>query len=205
MNDFEITPIFPSTICSSILSEDLEIYYEQIIERTIFKETYYGSGSQVSDDFNLLEKYLHLKNEIESKFLEFKDSVLKLKTTSFKMTTSWATKCPPNSNSQKHSHKNSYYSGVLYLTEHSDNAPIMFFNPIDDFNTILTNNPTEYNGFNSRTWTIHPQKGKIIFFPSYLEHMILKNISQDNRYSIAFNFFPSGTIGLNDSRIDLIL
>lgn len=203
MNQFEVTPLFSSVICSLFLEEGTDNSYSTIIEETIFNKTYYGSGSEVSEDFNVLEKYPDLKKEIVNKFLQFKNNVLRLENTDFKMTTSWVTKTPPNSYSQRHSHKNSYYSGILYLTDHSDQSPIMFFNPNENFNSILTNPPAEYNGLNSTTWTVHPEKNKVLFFPSYLDHMIMKNLSSDSRYSIAFNFFPIGEIGNNDSYIML--
>jgi len=203
MNQFEVTPLFSSVICAFFLEESADNFYSTLIEETIFNKTYYGSGSEVSEDFNVLEKYPDLKKEIVNKFLEFKNNVLRLESTDFKMTTSWITKTPPNSYSQRHSHKNSYYSGILYLTDHSDQSPIMFFNPNENFNSILTNSPVEYNVLNSTTWTVHPEKNKVLFFPSYLDHMIMKNLSSDSRYSIAFNFFPTGEIGNNDSYIML--
>ena len=203
MNQFEVTPLFSSVICAFFLGESADNFYSKLIEETIFNKTYYGSGSEVSEDFNVLEKYPDLKKEIVNKFLEFKNNVLRLESTDFKMTTSWVTKTPPNSYSQRHSHKNSYYSGILYLTDHSDQSPIMFFNPNENFNSILTNSPVEYNVLNSTTWTVHPEKNKVLFFPTYLDHMIMKNLSSDSRYSIAFNFFPTGEIGNNDSYIML--
>lgn len=204
MIEFELTPIFPTILCSFFLEEGTEIFYQEIINETSLVESDYGRGSQISVNNNVLDNWIILKDQIECGFLSFKDNVLNLRTTHFKMTTSWMTKTPPNCGSQKHMHKNSYYSGVLYLTEHFDQSPIMFFNPNESRNSILTNPAEEYNGLNAKTWTIHPEKNKVIFFPSYLEHLVRENLSSDDRYSIAFNFFPFGKIGENDSQIELI-
>lgn len=204
MIEFELTPIFPTILCSFFLEEEVEGLYEELINKTSFVKTDYGGGSQISVNNNVLDNWKTLKDQIENGFLSFKDNILSLKTTNFKMTTSWMTKTPPNCGSQKHLHKNSYYSGVLYLTEHFDQSPIMFFNPNESKNSILTNPPDEFNSLNSQTWSINPEKNKVILFPSYLEHLVRVNLSPNDRYSIAFNFFPFGKIGTNDAQIELV-
>lgn len=45
------------------------------------------------------------------------------------------------------------------------------------------------------TATVSPEKGKIVFFPSSLQHTTLPNLTSTTRYSIAFNTFISGTLG----------
>jgi len=205
MNKFEITPIFPTVLCTFFVNNDAQSYYEKLIETNSFKDTTFGTGSQVSLNYNVLDKFKVIKDQIENGFIEFKNNILGLETTNFKMTTSWVTKTPPNCGSQRHSHKNSYYSGVLYLTDHLDQSPILFFNPNDSKNSILTNPEKEYNNFNSKTWSVHPEKNKVILFPSHIDHMILKNFSNKDRYSVAFNFFPFGEFGSDDSRINLFL
>jgi hypothetical protein len=42
----------------------------------------------------------------------------------------------------------------------------------------------------------------LILFPSDLEHSIEKNLSEENRYSLAFNILPLGEIGSEDSKIN---
>jgi len=205
MKQFEVTPIFPTIIGSFFLEDGMENHYKKIVENNSFKQTSFGGGCQVSLRYDVLDEFKIIKEQIESGFTEFKNSVLRLEDTQFKMTTSWVTRTPPNCGSQRHSHKNSYYSGVLYLTDHSDQSPILLYNPNDNNTNILTNPAKEYTVLNSKTWTIHPEKNKVILFPSYIDHMILRNVSSDDRYSIAFNFFPSGKIGTDDSQIEFVL
>lgn len=204
MNDNTfIIPIFSSTIFTSFLDTNFDDVYDHMIKTEKIRKTNYGYGSEIGVDNHLLDRYLPLKKEIFNKFLQFKDDVLKLESTNFKISTSWITKFPPGTSSQKHFHSNSCYSGVLYLTDHTVESPLMFFNPMERFRSIKFNDPSEYNIFNSSTWKVFPEKNKIIFFPSYLEHKILNNTSSTDRYSIAFNLFIFGTVGEEDSLITL--
>jgi hypothetical protein len=68
--------------------------------------------------------------------------------------------------------------------------------------TILVNDPTEWNILNSRRLIIEPEKNLLVFFPSVLRHRVSKYSGKDNRYSLAFNLFPTGKIGNGDSSID---
>jgi ectoine hydroxylase-related dioxygenase (phytanoyl-CoA dioxygenase family) len=56
----------------------------------------------------------------------------------------------------------------------------------------------EYNEINSQTWIFKPKNGDIYLFPSVLSHSVEKNLNENNRYSLAFNFLPSGEFGLKE-------
>ena len=43
----------------------------------------------------------------------------------------------------------------------------------------------------------------IIFFPSDIQHKIAENKTNKDRYSLAFNFYPVGNIGVRDSNVKL--
>ena len=43
---------------------------------------------------------------------------------------------------------------------------------------------------------------KLLLFPSYLEHTVLKNNEKFDRHSIAFNIVPTGKYGNFDSAYD---
>jgi len=47
----------------------------------------------------------------------------------------------------------------------------------------------EFNILNSRTWCFNLKKGDLIIFPSYVPHTVKQNKTNNNRYSIAFNFW----------------
>ena len=195
-----VSQIFPSTIC---VTTDLEIDFDfdELIEKTEFESTLYGYGSEQSVDNKILDTYTELKEILEEEFLGFKDNILMLKSTDFKLSTSWLTKTEPDCASQVHSHKNSYYSGVLWLSDMPMDSPLILENPYNEMNPWALNEPEESNNSNGATWEVYPEKNKMILFPSFLRHSIAKNTTGQDRYSLAFNFIPCGKIGYKDNEV----
>ena len=115
------------------------------------------------------------------------------------MSTSWSTKVNPNVTTTSHNHKNSMFSGVLYL-----NQKIFLQFYLNQINSIIIFNRTiEFNDFNSESWIVKPSSWEIIFFPSHIKHNICKNESDEDRFSIAMNFLPIGAYGNNDSKVNI--
>ena len=131
-------------------------------------------------------------NSYNKEFLKYENK--------FRLATSWFTKTKPNEDCFYHCHSNCMISGVLYLQTDVNSGYIQF----EDYSpTRFLVEPTEYNIYNSRSWTFEPKNGMIIFFPSECYHKILKNNSNILRYSLAFNFVPTGHIGRTDSYLYL--
>ena len=92
-----------------------------------------------------------------------------------------------------HSHANSMISGVYYLTE---GAPIEFRShhfPVK--NSPFAIEPLYAPKPEKFIHQIFPKENLLIFFPSSLEHRVLKNFI-DERYCIAFNIIPKGDFGV---------
>lgn len=119
---------------------------------------------------------------------QYRDSI------ELKITECWATKTGKFQKHHTHTHPNSIVSGIIYLTDHTE-AGTQFFTPspwhwTDSFIKIGK------EGANTNAVaTISPKIGKIIFFPSNLQHATLPNLTSTTRYTISFNTFISGTIG----------
>ena len=107
-----------------------------------------------------------------------------------KVTQSWVNVSRRGQYHHRHSHPNSYLSGVLYF-ETSENDKISFHNqrvthllpPIRDLNT-----------FNSANWWIWAIQGTLVIFPSWQEHSV-PEVKYDRRVSLSFNTFLHGEIG----------
>jgi len=157
-----------------------------------------------SKDMRVLDSYIKIKINLLDYFYEFKNKILHLENTDFDITTSWITKTEPGGFCQYHCHRNSYYSAVLYQKKNRDSAGgnLMFTDSGIKEETILINQPTEWNILNSRRIIIEPDENLLVFFPSTLRHRISKYFGDENRYSLAFNMFPIGKIGNGDSSID---
>ena len=103
----------------------------------------------------------------------------------------WANKSTAGSghHHDAHRHPMSYYSGIFYLTQ---GAPTVFIDPLFQ---------REWGSFylDGRVNTelgYHGGAGGLLLFPSYMIHASATNTEDVDRYSMAFNTFPSGDINL---------
>ena len=196
--DVTILPLFSKVIYAN----DLNIDTTKVLKE--LKENFETSGYKYLTDGNLnislvgsnksiLENknFRSLKIIIKKEFKKYVQNVLRYEN-KFKITTSWVTKSKPNQESNYHNHNNCMFSGDLYLKADENSGGIDFLN--FENNRFLLK-AKDYNIFNGRNYTLDAKQGRILFFPSEMYHKILKNKSQEDRYSLAFNFMPIGNIG----------
>jgi uncharacterized protein (TIGR02466 family) len=151
----------------------------------------------MTPDLEILNKIPFLKKNIFNCVENYLKNIMKFKM-NFQFTTSWAIKTMPNGCSQKHAHPNSFLSGVYY-PKGNKGFNIKFYRK-NNFWNIKT---IENNDFNAEWYTFNIIEDNILLlFPSDLEHSIEKNLSEETRYSIAFNSLPLGEIGSGDSKIN---
>ena len=201
MSYADVLSLFPLPVFSSVLEDvDGEKIYKNL-ELEKFNETSQAqsqedsTNSYITEDLYLLEKYSELKNSIEKNLEAYVKKVLTHSKATFKITTSWATLTPHGGSGQIHKHCNSWISGVYY--PHATDG-ICFHRPLTSNWSLETD---EWNAFNSDIWKVEPVPNTLLIFPSLLQHSILKNKSDKNRYSIAFNVLPTGRFGQGDSTI----
>ena len=139
-------------------------------------------------------EYKLLKEEVLKKIYEYTRDVMKW-SCDFEITTSWFNENEPGDSSHSHCHTNALISGVLYLRANPDSGNITF---TDWSYKQIKPVPTEYYIHNTQNWTYAPENKMILMFPSDLWHEVEENKSTENRYSLAFNVMPVGTIG-NDN------
>lgn len=204
MKENVLIPLFSTPLVIYIIDEEVDmlksmddIPFIPIRDHNTSKlsPTYISKNTKILDDFQ------NLKKVVEKYFNHYKNDVMKYENTEFEMTTSWVTKTIKDSMSHYHNHKNSVFSGVLYLSDSDeDTAPIEFLK--SDSNSNIFIKPEEYNVYNSPEYKLYPQKNMLLFFPSNLMHRIGFHQSSKERYSISFNFFPVGELGEDDSLIN---
>ena len=97
--------------------------------------------------------------------------------TEFKLQSMWANVNGKHSFNHHHTHEG-YLSGVFYLRVPQNSGRLVFTNPAirSERHPIRTNN-----------YPIQPQPLACIIFPSWLEHYVETNQSDDTRVSISFN------------------
>ena len=119
------------------------------------------------------------------------------------ITQSWANTAKTNQFHPKHKHPNSIISGVIFVTgKGGDGLPPLRFHRTHDL-IPLAFQYEELNDLNSECKWFEPIQGKLILFPSLVEHDVEKNTSDKDRTTISFNTFARGDIG-NSSQLTKI-
>jgi uncharacterized protein (TIGR02466 family) len=197
----QIEPIFPQAVIglnklrtdpNKVLKYLKSIEFERTNPSILEKADAY-----MSKNSNVLEDVSYLRDEIYNNIKNYLNNIMKIKM-DIQFTTSWATKTFPNGHSQKHGHSNSFLSGVYYPIG-DKNFKIKFYKKSSfwNFQTL------EVNSLNADWYGINiVENGILLLFQSDLEHSIEKNLSNEIRYSIAFNTLPLGEMGHGDSKIN---
>ena len=102
----------------------------------------------------------------------------------------WININPPEAFNMKHNHPTSDLSGVLWIKCQKDCGNITFESPrsfathqeIDSYTEDFKKNNNYFHSF-----SFNPVAGRILVFPSHLEHHVDFNQSQEDRISVSFN------------------
>ena len=195
-----LQPLFPIPL--GIYKRDIESTKEEY--EFVKSRTYSNNlNNYMQKDSRLLLESPELK-DIKKFIQKCLDSYVKEVyqcSTKFKISISWANLTEPNQTHHTHNHQNSVFSGVYYF-EDLEKSPIYFERPQNQqFGNIDITNKDDtpsFNNYNAARYLATEIKAHTcILFPSLLAHGVEKNISDENRYSIAFNtwFENNQTIG----------
>lgn len=141
-----------------------------------------------SDEFDL--KNENLKNFISeiSKNIgsAIKDMDWDLETQIVKITSMWSIINNKDAFNEKHHHGNSALSAAYYVKAKQNAGNIVFYDPRQ---ANVFHHPTskEVNSVNAQVQSVTPKAGTLVLFPSYLEHKVNPNLSNDERIVISFN------------------
>ena len=165
------------------------IPYHWFLSNPIQKNTY----NSIDQNILLLPEFNNLKKIIDSVMEEYVYNQLKLpRCSKLKLVNSWMVIGNPGSETNGHTHPNSVYSGIFYLKAGPGSGSVQFSIPRNSltFTTpTISPRPTEFNCYNSYCWSTEPDDNTILIFPSHLEHSISKNISNNLRCCVPFNYF----------------
>jgi uncharacterized protein (TIGR02466 family) len=100
----------------------------------------------------------------------------------------WTNLNTPKDIVEPHCHPESFFSAVYYVKADKDNcAPLNFMSPINEHQYVIQKHLIGNNNeFNSSRWSIPPETGKLLIFPSWLMHYANGECLSD-RISIAFD------------------
>ena len=194
-----IIPLFPSTLC--ILELDPLVLPELDSVRALkFRATDQGS-SEISLDYAVLDHLPGVRANILNLWNQFKNQALGYDTTDFRLARSWVTRLTRGQSSHFHTHKNAFYSGVVYLDTCEDSGALEISDLGCRPQSYQLNRPQRINQHNSSAFYLQPVRGVMALFPSYLMHRIRPWLGQELRHSLAFNIVPQGLYGHDDSRV----
>ena len=179
---------------SSVLGFDTLGFDNKSIEKYIYSLQDISNGRQysnrggwqsndVTDDPNMASfiKEVEGKSENLRKYINYKSNVR------LKVDGIWININHPYSYNSLHTHPGSYMSGVYYVKAPKDSGDLVFKHPSILQALYIPNDIIEHNEATCSKWFIQPEEDKILFFPSWVEHEVGQNLSNEDRISIAFN------------------
>jgi len=108
------------------------------------------------------------------------------------MIESWLNLNPPDTSHSKHEHYGCFMSGTLWLVAPEKSGNFVIHDPLG----VRPQNTTQYifarktpNDYNNDLFSVVPEAGKMIMFPSWLPHQVESNQSVEDRISVAFNIW----------------
>ncbi len=98
----------------------------------------------------------------------------------------WAIINTGGSKNIRHQHGNSTISGAYYVRAPENSGDIVFYDPrpAPVYSYPKAVNP---NILNAQVNGISPKEGALVLFPSYLDHSVNENLSNDERIVVSFN------------------
>ncbi len=198
----EIIPLFPTGVGCFHLDRKLTDKEFSLIKKLPKRD---NSGNLTSvDNYVFKQKQLNALHKfcLQSANSFFQEIWKPKKELEIYITQSWVNYTNKGQFHHKHAHPNSFISGVFYVNADPEKDKIHFFN--EKYLQIRVF-PTEYNTFNSTSWWLPVSTGKLLLFPSSLEHMVEQVISEEERISLSFNTFLKGPIGQNETLTELVI
>ncbi len=131
-----------------------------------------------------------LFKEINSRVKEIHDEIGLKKNLENKLSAAWLNINKMGGYHVQHKHMDATLSGTYYLTgvESGAEGNIVWKNPTSiDYHMPPHSTVENFTNITSGCYSEKPEKGKLVIFPSWLEHYVEPNLTDKNRISIAFN------------------
>jgi uncharacterized protein (TIGR02466 family) len=170
----------------SEIQDELIDYVYKMREKDPVGHTISNRGGWQSSCFSLENEDNILQNFLTNCLSEFPPIEKSIKL----FVSAWININPPEAFNLKHNHPTSDLSGVLWLKCQKDCGNIVFESPrsfathreIDSYTEDFKKDNNYFHSF-----YFNPVAGRLIVFPSHLEHHVDFNQSQEDRISVSFN------------------
>lgn len=117
---------------------------------------------------------------------------LKYAVDGFRLTGLWANALGPRDHHPVHAHANNFWSGAVVLRCDDPDARLTFLHPNPAARVTLPTR-TALDPANSTSWSVPPEPGTLVLFPSWLEHHV-PPVRRGLRVTLAFNVVLTGQL-----------
>jgi len=191
----DVVPMFPTLVWKILIKAELRDAIAAKVLATLETlrrdlpalEPYQGwqseQGLHLRDDF---QELVSCVNNATKSILRF----LRMGQEAVEITGCWATVLAKSALHKAHSHPNNFLSGVYYVRVQPGADTINFHDPRRQ--TYVIRPPVvELTADNTDQVVVRVTNGTLLMFPSYLEHSVDGNMSEEERISISFNIMFS--------------
>lgn len=201
MSDSKIMDLFPTPLYITNINKPISTQQKEYLLNAPKID---NMGNLRGEDGYVLNQpmFAELKQFIMQCIKEYVVSVYANPNLDVYITQSWANYTKPREFHHKHSHPNSFISGVFYVNAKPKEDMIKFYRDKPAFFDLLKGQP---NNYNSQDVAILVETGDLVLFPSNFVHDVPPTTSEETRISISFNTFIRGYIGDEKSSTALYL
>lgn len=202
MESSDVIPMFPTLVWKVVLKAQVRDAIEAKIlaalagMRRDLPKLESGHGWQSEQTLHQREEFRDLAacvRDVAKSILRF----LRIGYERFEITGCWATVLAKGAPHKAHTHPNNFLSGVYYVRTRPGAESINFHDPRSQ-TAIIRPPVVELTAENTDQVVVRVTNGTLLMFPSYLEHSVDANASEDERISISFNImFTSFTENLS--------
>ena len=208
-SDYSVIPIFPTSVYVSGDEFPIKGKLKKFISNEELGEYKNNLGNHISENTHVLERpeLSKLKSFIQDNINTYAHEVMRIEEDcEFYMTQSWVNFNKKGMFHLNHTHYNSIISGVFYVS--GGNCPITFNHssmPRFGMGGGFEFKYKDYNLHNSQSWWLDNENGKVVIFPSHLQHNVEQNIHDETRISLSFNTFFRGRLGSERNLTELLM
>lgn len=112
---------------------------------------------------------------------------------------SWITKHGKDDFHPWHQDPNTLLSAIYYIRAPENSGELCFRKDLNYCNLFPNVMEMKYHTkqpFNNREWRLTPKDGMLVIFPAHIEHQVSPSNSDEDRYALIVDYWPTGT--LND-------
>ena len=180
-----ITPVFTT---------ELENKYN--LEKKLYdlkKQDKFGSpksnvkGWHSKEDLYLNEDFKEVTQDIMFQAQQCFDALSVEKKYGPEMTGMWGMINPPGARNTVHTHPLNFLSGVYYLKVPKNSGNIVFINPIRQAEVFDPPKDSNLPVHFENSVQLEAKENNLIFFPSWLQHEVQQNNSNQDRIILSFN------------------